>query len=80
MSVKDSKRPAEQCTLPDGLGEDLALILGRSELLREILFDNRDARKHLVLIQIAARHMADRIEMHQCESNAEECDRENTAI
>ncbi len=63
MSFNYSKKPnEEQCILAHDLNNDLTAILGRCELLGDLLSTNTEAAKHLRIIETVARHMIERVE------------------
>jgi hypothetical protein len=57
----------ERCLLAHDLINDLSVILGRCELLDELMAENADFAKHLRMLQEAATHMLNRIAERPCE-------------
>lgn len=57
---------SERCLLAHDLNNSLNLVISRCEVLGDLISDNREAYKQLVLIQEAARHMAHRISESPC--------------
>jgi hypothetical protein len=55
---------SESCLLVHDLNNDLTVLLGRCEMLGDLV--NAEAMKHLRLIQEAAHHMTDRIADRPC--------------
>jgi hypothetical protein len=55
---------AERCILAHSLNNDLTGILGRCELLGDLLLANSEAAKHLHIIRVLAHHMVDRVAAH----------------
>jgi hypothetical protein len=51
----------EQFILAHGLNNDLTAILGRCELMGDVLSTNAEAREHLRIIRVAVHRMIDRV-------------------
>lgn len=57
---------SERCILAHDFNNSLNLVLSRCELLADLIKDNREACKQLVLIQEAARQVAHRVAERPC--------------
>jgi hypothetical protein len=64
MGFNYSRKPnEEQFILAHGLNNDLTAILGRCELMGDVLSTNAEAREHLRIIKIAVHRMIERVEV-----------------
>jgi hypothetical protein len=63
MGFNYSRKPnEEQFVLAHGLNNDLTAILGRCELMGDVLSTNAEAMEHLRIIKVAVHRMIDRVE------------------
>ena len=67
MSQVNQSPGGERCLLAHDLINDLSVILGRCELLGELMAENADVVKNLRMLQEAATHMLNRIAERPCE-------------
>ena len=66
MSIPKPAR-GEQCLLAHDLNNQLAVILGRLDILADRIAPGSDVASQLAIIRATARHMAEHIQTHQCQ-------------
>jgi hypothetical protein len=66
MAPSKKSPGGERCLLAHDLINDLSVILGRCELLGELMAENADVAKHLHMLQEAANHMLSKVAERPC--------------